>query len=110
MELSPEERMSRALAFLAETDAEFADVRVQVLRTEYLVDVAESLAFKLLEGGVEERKKAAKANPEVQQKFEEHLQAVRHFEFLRARRKRAELSFEMYRSLNANRRQGGGNL
>lgn len=109
MELSPEERMSRALAFLAETDAEFADCRVSVLRTEYLMEVAESLAFKLLEGGVEERKKAAKTMPEVQTKFEEHMVAVRHYEFLRARRKRAELIFEMYRSLNANRRQGGGN-
>jgi hypothetical protein len=99
--------MGRALAFLAETDAEFADTRVMVLRTEYLVEVAEALAFKHLEGGVEERKKAAKTSEEVQKKFEEHLQAVRHFEFLRARRKRAELSFEMYRSLNANRRQGG---
>jgi hypothetical protein len=108
--MSAEEKMEKALRFLAETDAEFADTRVMVLRTEYLMEVAESLAFKLLEGGIEERKKAAKASPEVQEKFENHLVAVRAFEFLKARRKRAELSFEMHRSLNANRRQGGGNL
>lgn len=97
----------RALSFLAETDAEFADRRVMMLRTEYLVEVAECMVYKSLEGSIEDRKRSAKSSPEVQTKFDEYLKAVREFEFLRARRKRAELTFEAWRSINANRRQGG---
>jgi hypothetical protein len=104
---NPEAKMDRALHFLAETDAQFADTRVMMLRTEYLVEVTECMVYKSLEGTVEDRKRGAKSSPEVQAKFEDYLKAVREFEFLRARRKRAELSFESARSINANRRQGG---
>lgn len=109
----PESQMDRALRFLAETDAEFADRRVMMLRTEYLVEVTENLTYKSLrdsDGSVEDCKRAARASKEYQEKFDEYLKSVREFEFLRARRKRAELSFEAARSINANRRQGGGNL
>jgi hypothetical protein len=110
MDASPEEKMDRALAFLAQTDAQFADTRVAMLRGEYLAEVAENLYFKLLSGTVEDRKREAKMAPEVQAKMEDYFKCVREFEFLRARRKRAELTFEAARSINANRRQGGGNV
>lgn len=97
----------RALNFLAQTDAEYADRRVMMLRTEYLLEVAECLVYKGLEGSVEDRKRGAKSSDEVKEKTEEYLKAVREYEFLRARRKRAELTFEAWRSINANRRQGG---
>jgi len=81
-----------------------------MLRCEYLLEVAECLVYKHQEGTVEDRKRIAKSSPEVAKAMEDYLQAVRHYEFLKARRKRAELTFEAARSINANRRQGGGNL
>lgn len=105
-----EDKGERALDFLAQTDAEYADWRVTMLRTEYLAEVAENLIYKTLRStgdSVEDCKRAARASPEFQEKFDEHLKAVREYEFLRARRRRAELTFEAWRSINANRRQGG---
>lgn len=105
--MDPATRMDNALAYLAETDAQFADTRVMMLRTEYLVEVTECLVYKHLDGTIEDKKREAKSHPDVQTKFEDYLKAVREFEFLRATRKRAELAFEAARSINANRRQGG---
>lgn len=101
-----EVEMERALRWMATTDTEFADWRVAVLRTEYLADVAESLTYKLMEGTVEDRKRACKAAPEVQTAMENHFQAVRGYEKLRAQRKSAELLIETWRSVNANQRKG----
>jgi hypothetical protein len=100
------EEMERALRWLSYTDTELADWRVAVLRTEYLADVAESMAFKLLEGGVEERKREAKTVSDVRTAKENYFAAVRGFEKLRAQRKSAELLIETWRSENANRRVG----
>jgi hypothetical protein len=101
------DRGERALDFLAQTDAEHADLRVMMLRAEYLVEVTECMVYKGMEGSVEDRKRAAKSSGEVQARMEDYLKVVREYEFLRARRKRAELTFEAWRSINANRRQGG---
>lgn len=101
-----EGEMERALRWMATTDTEFADWRVHVLRAEYMADVAESLAYKLLEGTVEDRKRACKAAPEVTRAKEEYFTAVRGYEKLRAQRKTAELLIETWRSVNANQRRG----
>lgn len=103
-----DERLDKAMQYLATTDTEFAEWRGAVLRTEYLADVAESLAYKALgsEGSVEDRKKAAKASEQVQKAMDEHIKAVVAFETLKARRQREVLVVELWRSTNANRRQG----
>jgi len=101
-----EEEMERALRWMATTDTELADWRVAVLRTEYLAAVAESLSYKLMEGTVEDRKRACKAAPEVQTAMENHFATVRGYEKLRAQRKSAELLIETWRSVNANQRKG----
>lgn len=101
------DEMERALRWMATTDTESADWRVAMLRAEYMADVAESLAYKLAEGtSVEDRKKAAKASPEVKKAMEDYFTAVRGYEVLRAQRKTAELLIETWRSVNANRRVG----
>jgi len=101
-----EDRMERALQFLAETDDEFAQWRGQVLRSEFSAECAESLAFKALEGGVEEKKRALKLLPEVQTAWENHFKAVVGFENCKARRARAVLTIEVWRSLNSARTKG----
>lgn len=94
------------MQFLATTDLEIASWKGQMLRTEYMAKVAEAMAFKALEGGVEERRQAARTIPEVQAKWEEHWDTVVKYENLRARRERAVLTVELWRSVNASRRQG----
>jgi hypothetical protein len=106
MSFITQQRMEKALAFLAETDAEVADWEGQVLRTEFMAECAESLAYKSLEGGVEERKRALKLIPEVQTAWENHFVAVVGKKNLEARRKRAIITIELYRTLEASRRQG----
>jgi hypothetical protein len=71
-----------------------------------MADVAESLVYKLLEGTVEDRKRACKAAPEVAKAKEEYFTAVRGFENLRAQRKTAELLIETWRTVEASRRVG----
>jgi hypothetical protein len=102
-----EARAEKALCYLEQTDAQFADAYVMRLRTEYLCECAEALVYQHLEGSVEDRKRGAKVAEETKKAHEEYLSSVRAHEFLKAKRKRAELTFEMWRSLNANRRQGG---
>lgn len=100
--------MERALRWMATTDMEFADWRVQSLRAEYMAEVAESMVYKSFgsEGSVEDRKKAAKASPEVKKAMEDYFTAIRGYEVLKAQRKSAELLIETWRSVNANRRVG----
>jgi len=103
----PDHRVEKAMAYLAETDLEFAHSRGMMLRTEYLADVAESMVYKSIqEGSVEDRKRAAKIAPETRKAMEEHFQAVVQFETLKARRAREVLVVELWRSVNANRRVG----
>lgn len=101
-----EDKADKAIQFLAQTDAEYADRRVMLLRTEYLWECAEALAYQHLDGSIEDKKRGAKLAPETKTAHDEYLKAVREYEFLRARRKRAELVFEQFRTLSANRRQG----
>jgi hypothetical protein len=100
------DEMERALRWMACSDTEFADWRVASLRAEYMADVAEAMVYKLAEGSIEDRKKAAKASPEVKKAMEDYFTAVRGYEVLRAQRKTAELLIETWRSVNANRRVG----
>lgn len=102
-----EDEVERAIRWMATTDTELADWRVQVLRTEYLAEVAEAMFYKHSEGSVEDRKKAAKASDEVKAAMENFLTATRGYEKLRAQRKSAELLFNFWQSVNANRRLAG---
>lgn len=100
------EQAERALNFLATTDLEVAEWRVSVLRTEYLADVAEAMAFLYAEGSVESRKQEAKTVQAVKDAKEEYFKSVKNYEALRARRKRAELTIEMWRTSESSRRAG----
>lgn len=101
-----EDRMETALNFLATTDSEYAQWCGQVMRSEFMLEAAESTAYAMLDGSVEDRKKAAKLAEPVKKAQEDHVQAVVARETLRAQRKRAELTIEVWRSMNANRRAG----
>jgi hypothetical protein len=102
-----DDRLDKAMAFLAQTDSEFAEWRGAMLRAEYMAECAESLAYAAItEGSVEDRKRAAKVAEPVKQAMENYFKAVVEFERLKARRTREVLVVELWRSVNANRRVG----
>jgi hypothetical protein len=102
------ERLDKAMNLLATTDLECATRKAQVLRTEFMAKHAEALVYKALgnEGSVEDRKQAVRLHESVVKAWDEHFNAVRDFEALKARREREVLVVELWRSMNANRRAG----
>jgi 23S rRNA U2552 (ribose-2'-O)-methylase RlmE/FtsJ len=104
-----ETRLEKALRFLAETDSEYAALKSDMLRSEYLAKTAEALAFKHLKaegGGVEECKQSARLSEAVQAAWEKHFSAVQAFEEIRARRERETIVIDVWRSLESSRRAG----
>ena len=100
------EQVDKALNYLADTDERVADARVAVLEMEYKAEVAEALAFKYAEGSVEARKQEAKTVQAVADAKNAYFKAVREHEVLRAKRKRAELTIDLWRTREASRRVG----
>lgn len=104
--LISQQRLEKALSLLAETDAEYAQWKGAVLRNEHMAKVAESLAYKSLDGTVEDKKRAVLLVPEVAKAHEEAFKAVVAYEALKARRQREVLIIELWRTMESSRRQG----
>lgn len=101
-----EERLTLALQYLATTDRDLADLRAEVLRSEYLVKTQRHFAFLAADGNNEERKASAETSGKVIEAQERHVSAVGNYEKLRAKRETESLIIDVWRSENANRRQG----
>ncbi|SRR5581483_5452171 len=102
-----DDRLDAALRTLANTDVELGDRKALVLRSEFMAKHAEALTYKALtEGGVEDKKMSVRVAPEVVKAWNEHFDAVREFETLKARRERQIIVVELWRSIQANRRVG----
>lgn len=103
-----DDRLDRAMQFLATTDLEAASRKAMVLRTEFLAKHTEALVYKALgnEGSVEDRKQAVRLDERVVKAWEEHFIAVREYENVKAQRERNVLVVELWRTTQANRRAG----
>lgn len=103
-----DDRLDRAMQFLATTDLECAERKAMVLRTEFMAKHAEALVYKALgnEGSVEDRKQTTRLDKTVMEAWDAHFNAVRDYENVRAQRERNVLVVELWRSTNANRRHG----
>lgn len=101
-----EDRLERALAYLARTDETCAELKANVSRQEYLCKLARSKVFLTSEGTVEQRKALAETSAEVQSIEELRCQAIVKFERERSKRETEALIVDVWRSLNAARRQG----
>jgi hypothetical protein len=107
-----QERLEKALTRIARTDETCAQLKGQVLRTEFMAKVAEALAFKQSEASSAEGKKQdARLSDIVQAKWEEHFKAVTEYEKVRASREREMVIIEVFRTLESSRRMGArGNI
>jgi hypothetical protein len=102
-----EERLEKALRFLAETDEKAAELKVQVHRKSYIVDLSRKREFLKAEASTIETKKAiAETSVQVRDSITEELDAELEWEKLRAKRATEELIVEVFRTLEASRRQG----
>lgn len=101
-----EERLEKALTFLATTDERSADLKGQVARKEYGAKLARSKIYLVSEGSVEARKAKAEVSVEVEQAEDELAQAIVEHEKVKAKRATEELIVEVWRSVEASRRQG----
>jgi|ERR1700752_4368517 len=102
-----DERCAKALHYLATTDEDAAELKTQVARMEYLVDLARKKEFLIADGNIEVRKALAESSENVKQAHENYLTALLSFEKIRSKRVTEELITQVWRSVNANRRQGG---
>lgn len=99
------ERMEAAMAFLAESDDEFACEKMELEKAAILQKRARARCFLLADGSVEQRKATAETAPDTQTADDAYIACVKAFEALKAKRQRAELVLEIWRSLEASRRR-----
>jgi hypothetical protein len=103
--LIDQQRMELAMEFLADSDEPFAEMKTLVARSEILCKRARARVFLTSDGNVETRKAAAETHVEVCAADDTYIAAMKEFETLRAKRGRAEILIDVWRSLNASMRK-----
>jgi hypothetical protein len=97
--------MEAAMEFLAETDIKFAEAKVQLLHSEILAKRSRARVYVTTEGAVELRKATVEGHADVIEADSNLCQATLEFETLKARRSRAEIVIDVFRTLEASRRK-----
>jgi hypothetical protein len=99
--------MENAMSFLAESDQDYAVAKTDVLRAEILAKRARARIFAttLGAGSVEAKKASTETSPDVIAADDELIRATLEYESLRAKRQRAELLIDVWRSVAAGQRK-----
>lgn len=100
-----QDRMESAMEYLAETDRDYALEKAELARSEIARKRARAKAFLVADGSVAERQAKAEVAEEVGEADDRYIKAIELFEVLKARRERAEIVIDVWRSLNAARRK-----
>ena len=99
------DNMEKAMGYLAQTDYSYAEAKTNLLRSEILCKRVRARHYLTAEGGnVEARKAAVEGAQDVIDADEALIAATLAYEQLRARRQRAEIVIQVYRTLEASRR------
>ena len=101
-----DERCGKALHYLEHTDEDAAELKVQVSRKEYLLDLARRKVYLTAAGNIEERKAWAEMSDTVKAAHEEYIQAMLEHEKVKAKRLTEALIVEVWRTASVNRRVG----
>ena len=102
-----EDKLEAALAYLASTDESSAKLKADVARSKYLAELAEAFAFKTINvGSIADKQAEVQIDKGVQAAWDKHFTAIAAFETVRAKRERAVLLVDVYRTQAANRRVG----
>ena len=102
-----DDRLHKALTYLAETDAPYAEARGQLLRCEHAAKLARARMYLLSDRkSVEDRKADAEVSADVRDADAQVADQTVTVEALRAKRTTEVTIVEVWRSLQANRRVG----
>lgn len=101
-----EDRLQKALTYLAETDQPSAEARAMVKALEQRRKTVKGLAFLGASGTMAEKEAKAYASQEYQDIVNDYENAVADAELYANKRKTEELIIEVWRSINAGRRKG----
>ena len=102
-----QERMEQALDFLSETDEVVAGLKADMLRAEYVLKRKEAAAFLSAEGKTAVlRQNLAKVDDDVVAAYDAHTDAMEQYETIAAKRKTEALIVDVFRTVEASRRQG----
>lgn len=100
-----EERVGKAMRYLAETDLTYAEAKGALESAEILRKRVRARVFLTAEGTVADRQARAECDHDAETADAAYVEAIKRFEELRARRQRAELLIDVWRSLEATRRK-----
>ena len=102
------EKVTDCLDYLLSTDDEYGELKGRMKALEHRLKVAKAEAFLDAEGkGTDKQKESLAYTSEVyRQKVEEYENVCIEMETIAAKRKSRELTIEVWRSQNANKRQG----
>lgn len=106
MSLPDENEVERALLYLAQTDEPYAQSVSRVKALEHRVKVIKSVEFISAKGTMAEKDAKAISSPEYKGWIEDYENAIADMETMRAKRKRAELEIDLFRTLESSRRMG----
>ena len=101
-----EDRLQKALTFIAETDEKAAELKTDVERASYKSKKIKASIFVHEEGAMDLRKAKAEISQDAIDADAEYLQAHQDSQALENKRKTEFLVVDVWRSLNASRRQG----
>ena len=91
--------------FLAESDDVYAQEKMELERAEICRKRVRARIFQTADGTVAERQAIAETSPDTIAEDDRYIACIKAFETVRARRQRAELLIEVWRSINASQRR-----
>ncbi len=101
-----DKQAEKAIRYLADTDESHARARAEYNALSELRKTVRAFCFEASEGGVKEREMAAERHSDYIGHIEKIKVAEIEFHTLHNKRKRAELTVDMYRTYSANIRKG----
>lgn len=93
------------MEYLADTDLMFAQAKMQMMKAEILAKRVRARVYVTEEGAVELRKAKVEGHKDVIEADDMLVGCIGTFEELKARRSRAEIVIDVFRTLEASRRK-----
>ena len=100
-----EDRVGKAMRYLAETDLTYAEAKAELESAEILRKRVRARVFLTEDGTVAERNAEAECYCDTEAADDRYVGAIKRFEEIKAKRQRAELLIDVWRSLEATRRR-----
>lgn len=100
-----DEKLEAALRYLAITDEAYAVAKANLERSEILRKRVRARVFLEASGTVAERQAIAEGSAESAGADDAYIEALGSAEMLKAKRQRAEIVIDVWRSLNASKRK-----